>query len=268
MTPIKLLISDVDGTLVTKDKRLTPASIDAVRELRARGIQFSVTSSRPPFGMRMLREPLHLDLPMGAFNGSSIVRPDLTVDEQQTIPRHAVETSLELFARHGVDVWIFTNEHWIIHRDDGRYVAHEKRTIDTDPLFVTDDAPYLDEACKIVGVSADFDLLARCESELQAALGPEAHAARSQNYYLDVTPPGYDKGTFVAAMAKRLDIPVEAIATIGDMTNDVPMFRASGLSFAMGNATDAIKAQAVHVTASNEDDGFAKAVATILTLNN
>lgn len=267
MTPVKLLISDVDGTLVTKDKRLTPASVEAVRKLRARGIQFSLTSSRPPFGMRMLREPLNLDLPMGAFNGSSIVRPDLSVDEQQTIPRSAVTTSLALFARYGVDVWIFTNEHWIIHRDDGQYVAHEKRTIDTDPLLITDDAPYLDKSCKIVGVSADFDLLARCEPELQAALGSEAHAARSQNYYLDVTPPGHDKGTFVKAMAKLLNIPPQAIATIGDMSNDLPMFRASGLSFAMGNATDAIKAQAIHVTASNEDDGFAKAVATILTLN-
>ncbi len=134
-------------------------------------------------------------------------------------------------------------------------------------LTVTDDIPYLDKICKIVGVSADFDLLARCEPELQAALGSGAHAARSQNYYLDVTPPGHDKGTFVKAMAKRLNIPLQSIATIGDMTNDVPMFRTSGLSFAMGNATDAIKAQAVHVTASNEDDGFAKAVATILTLN-
>lgn len=267
MTPIKLLISDVDGTLVTKDKRLTPASIDAVRELRARGIEFSVTSSRPPFGMRMLREPLKLDLPMGAFNGSSIVRPDLSVEEQQVIPRDAVTTSLALFARHGVDVWLFTNEHWIIHCDDGQYVAHEQRTIDTPPLLVTDDAPYLDKICKIVGVSADFDLLARCEPELQAALASEAHAARSQNYYLDVTPPGHDKGTFVKAMAKRLNIPLQAIATIGDMTNDVPMFQVSGISFAMGNAADAIKAQAVHVTASNEDDGFAKAVATILTLN-
>ncbi len=102
---------------------------------------------------------------------------------------------------------------------------------------------------------------------MQAALGSQAHAARSQNYYLDVTPPGYDKGTFVKTMAKRLNISPHAIATIGDMTNDVPMFRVSGLSFAMGNATDAIKAQAIHVTASNEDDGFAKAVATILTLN-
>ncbi|MEH2511984.1 Cof subfamily protein (haloacid dehalogenase superfamily) [Nitrobacteraceae bacterium AZCC 1564] len=267
MTPIKLLISDVDGTLVTKDKRLTPASIEAVRELRARGIQFSITSSRPPFGMRMLREPLNLDLPMGAFNGSSIVRPDLSVDEQQTIPRNAVTTSLALFARYGVDAWIFTNQHWVVHRDDGPYVAHEKRTIDTNPLLVMDDTPYLDKACKIVGVSADFDLLARCEPELQAALGSEAHAARSQNYYLDVTPPGYDKGTFVKAMARRLNIPPQAIATVGDMTNDIPMFRASGLSFAMGNATDAIKAQAIHVTASNEEDGFAKAVATILTLN-
>lgn len=267
MIPIKLLISDVDGTLVTKDKRLTPASVDAVRELRARGIQFSVTSSRPPFGMRMLREPLNLDLPMGAFNGSSIVDPDLSVEEQQTIPRHAVTTSLALFARYGVDVWIFTNQHWIIHRDDGRYVAHEQKTIATAPLLVKDDTPYLDGACKIVGVSADFELLARCETELQAALGRDAHAARSQNYYLDVTPPGHDKGTFVTAMVKRLNISPQAVATIGDMSNDLPMFRASGLSFAMGNATDAVKAQATRVTASNEDDGFAKAVAAILTLS-
>ncbi len=267
MIPIKLLISDVDGTLVTKDKRLTSTSVEAVRELRARGIQFSVTSSRPPFGMRMLSEPLSLDLPMGAFNGSSIVKPDLSVEEQQTIPRHAVTTALALFERYGIDVWIFTNQHWIIHRDDGCYVAHEQKTIATNPLLVRDDTPYLDNACKIVGVSADFDLLARCETELQAALGIEAHAARSQNYYLDVTPPGYDKGTFVTSMVKRLNISPQAVATIGDMSNDLPMFRASGLSFAMGNATDTVKSQATHVTSSNEDDGFARAVATILTLN-
>jgi hydroxymethylpyrimidine pyrophosphatase-like HAD family hydrolase len=87
---------------------------------------------------------------------------------------------------------------------------------------------------------------------------------RSQTYYLDVTPPGFDKGTFVRAMAKRLGISTDAVATIGDMQNDLAMFRVSGTSFAMGNATDDVKRQATHVTASNEEDGFAKAMETIL----
>jgi len=267
MTPIKLLISDVDGTLVTSDKKLTPATLEAVRELRTRGILFTITSSRPPIGLRMLSAPLDLNLPMGPFNGSSIVNPDLSVDEQHVIPRTAVMESLALFARRRIDAWIFTNKHWVIHSDDGRYVPHEQQTIQTAPLIVNRDEPYVGEACKVVGVSGDFSLLAECETELQALLGTEAHVARSQDYYLDVTPPGYDKGTFTAAMSKRLGIPPQAIATIGDMSNDLPMFRASGISFAMGNASDTVKSQAINVTASNDDDGFAKAVARILRSN-
>jgi hypothetical protein len=267
MMSIKLLISDADGTLVTPDKKLTQASLDAVRELRARNILFTITSSRPPVGLRMLSGPLGITLPMGPFNGSSLVNPDYSVDEQHVIPETAVIESLALFARHGIDAWIFTSHDWIIHRDDGRYVPHEQQTIQADPILVRNADPYLDSACKVVGVSEDFSLLARCETELQALLGSDAHAARSQDYYLDVTPPGYDKGSFVTTMSKRLNIPPQAIATIGDMSNDLPMFRASGTSFAMGNASDAVKAQATNVTASNADDGFAKAVASILASN-
>ena len=94
----------------------------------------------------------------------------------------------------------------------------------------------------------------------------EATAVRSQTYYLDITPPGHDKGTFVEAMAKRLGIPSGAIATIGDMENDLPMFAKSGISFAMGNAADNIKQHATYVTDSNERDGFARAIETVLQL--
>jgi hydroxymethylpyrimidine pyrophosphatase-like HAD family hydrolase len=90
---------------------------------------------------------------------------------------------------------------------------------------------------------------------------------RSQTYYLDITPPGRDKGTFVQAMSKRLGISTDAIATIGDMQNDLAMFRVSGLSFAMGNATDDVKKVATHVTTSNEDEGFAGAIDKILKDN-
>ena len=259
-----MVISDVDGTLVTNDKQLTPANRAAVDELRAHGIQFTITSSRPGFGMRSVIEALNLQHPVGPFNGSSIINPNLSVVQQHVIPLAAAQTSLALLARNGIDVWIFTNSEWVAHRDDGRYVPHERDTILTDPVMATDDTPYLDKACKIVGVSGDFDLLERCETELQAALGGGAHAVRSQRYYLDVTPPGFDKGTFVQALSAHLGIPRESIATIGDMQNDVPMFKQSGLSFAMGNASDAVKAQATHVTTSNQDDGFAQAMEQIL----
>lgn len=264
MTRIRPVVSDVDGTLVTRDKRLTPATRAAVDRLRRAGIHFSVTSSRPGFGLRMIIDTLHIDQPVGPFNGSSIVNPDLTVVEEQRVPQDAVERSLALFERRGVDIWIFTGDTWVIRRDDGCYVDRERRAIATEPFCAADDRPYHDRACKVVGVSGDFALLERVEAELQAELGDLAHAVRSQNYYLDVTPPGANKGSFVAALARRLGVPREAVATLGDMANDVPMFKASGMSFAMGNATAAIKREAGRVTASNEDDGFASAVEEIL----
>src|SRR5436309_1381052 len=82
---------------------------------------------------------------------------------------------------------------------------------------------------------------------LHEAVGAEATAVRSQTYYLDVTPAGYDKGTFAVAMAKRLGISLDAVATIGDMQNDLPMFAKSGVSFAMGNATGDVKQHATHI---------------------
>jgi len=263
---IRLVVSDVDGSLVTRDKKLTSAAIAAVRELRRRGIQFTAVSSRPPFGMRMLIEPLQITLPLGAFNGSTTFNPDLSVVECQTIPRDAVKDALDFLKSRAVDAWLFTADRWLVERTDGPYVAREKMTVDALPDTIGDPASLLDHICKIVGVSDDFDRLAKCEPDLKAALGKAAHTARSQNYYLDVTPPGYDKGTFVEALANRLNIPLANVATIGDMANDLPMFLRSGVSVAMGNASDAVKKRATHTTASNEDDGFAKAVAQIIEM--
>ena len=264
MTRIALVVSDVDGTLVTKDKTLTDAAKRAVQRLKDAGIDFTITSSRPAIGMRFLIEPLGITLPVGPFNGSSIVDPQLKPIEQHLIPAAAAQRSLDVLSEFGVDIWLFTNEQWIIRRDDGKYVPHERDTIQFDPTLVDDFAPFLGTACKIVGASADAALLQRCESAMQQALGAQASAIRSQSYYLDITPPSQDKGTFVQAMAKRLGVLTDAIATIGDMQNDLAMFRTSGLSIAMGNATDDVKKQASHVTSSNEEEGFAGAIEFIL----
>ena len=264
MSRIALVVSDVDGTLLTTDKTLTESAKAAVRRLHEAGIAFTITSSRPAIGMRFLIQPLQIKLPVGAFNGGCIIDPDLNPIELHTIPAPAVQRSLEVLNEFGTDVWLFTWDRWFARDGNGPYVPLEKRAIRADPTIVADFTPYLASACKVVGSSADAPLLQRCELAMQEALVTQATAVRSQSYYLDVTPPGCDKGTFVKAMASRLEIPKQAIATIGDMRNDLPMFEASGLSIAMGNATDEVKEMATQVTASNEEEGFASAIEMIL----
>jgi Cof subfamily protein (haloacid dehalogenase superfamily) len=266
MPRIRMVISDVDDTLVTPDKKLTPATVPAVRDLRRQGIQFTLTSSRPAFGMEGLCKALDLALPIGPFNGSSIVNPDMSIVMQSTVPRAAVDLAIDLFARNRVDVWLFTNQAWVIERNDDQFVPRERDTIDTDPAMVMDNTRYRDAVCKLVGVSGDAALLEQCEAGLRGVVGRQARVARSQTYYCDITPPGHDKGTFVDAMSARTGIPCEFIAAVGDMQNDLPMFDRAGFSIAMGNASEDVKARAGRVTASNEQDGFAKAVAMILNL--
>jgi Cof subfamily protein (haloacid dehalogenase superfamily) len=266
MTSIALVISDVDGTLLTKDKRLTDGSRQAVRRLHEAGIGFTIVSSRPTIGMGFLLPPLAITLPIGAFNGSSILDNQLKPIEQHLIPPAVAQRSLDVLDEFGVDIWLFTNDQWLTRNPDGEYVPHEKLAIKHDPTITADLTPYLTGACKIVGASSDAALLQRCEAAMKQAVGAQATAVRSQTYYLDVTPPGHDKGTFVQAIATRLGIATEAVATIGDMENDLPMFAKSGISFAMGNAADDVRRRATHVTASNENEGFAGAIETILSL--
>ena len=265
MNSIKRVVSDVDGTLLTPDKRITDAAKAAVARLRSAGIGFTLVSSRPTVGMEFLVEPLRLALPFGAFNGSSIVDPAMRPIEQHLVPASVVTRSLAVLERFGTDIWLFSHDRWLIRDAGGEYVGLEQRAIRHGPTVVADFAPYLASVSKIVGASSNPALLQACEDAMREAVGREATAVRSQPFYLDITPPGRDKGTFVAAMAMRLGIPTSAIATIGDMENDLPMFARSGLSFAMGDAAEEIKRRATHVTTSNDDEGFARAVETILT---
>ena len=141
MTRIALVVSDVDGTLVTKDKTLTDRARDAVRRLHDAGIGFTITSSRPTLGMRFLVEPLAITLPIGPFNGSSIVDPQLNPIEAHLIPATTAQRSLDVFNEFDVDIWLFTNDQWLTRHGDGEYVPHEKLAIRADPTIVTDFAP-------------------------------------------------------------------------------------------------------------------------------
>jgi Cof subfamily protein (haloacid dehalogenase superfamily) len=257
---ISLVVADVDGTLVTSEKVLTPRAAAAVGALHDAGIAFAITSGRPPRGMAMLIEPLALRTPIAGFNGGIFVKPDMTIIEEHVLAADVAKQALEIILKHGLDAWAYCGNDWFVRDVKAPHVAREQWTVKFAPTVVEDLTTVLDKAVKIVGIGDDHDLVARCEKDAQDALGSQASAARSQPYYLDVTNSDANKGTVVTTLAKWLAVPVEEIATLGDMPNDVLMFRHSGLSIAMGNASAEVQGQADCVTDSYEDEGFAKAV--------
>jgi len=257
---IRLLLADVDGTLVTPDKELTPRAIAAVRALHDEDILFAVTSGRPPRGMSMLVEPLALETPIAAFNGGLLVDPAMHVLSENTVPDGLVPRVVELLESAALDVWLYRGADWLLRDPEAPHVDREARTVRFEPTVVESFEGEETGIAKIVGVGDDHDAVAAAAAKVHDELGDHVTAARSQPYYVDVTHPDANKGAVARFLSERYEIPPHEIATIGDMPNDVLMFAFSGLSIAMGNADREVQRAARRVTSSNEDDGFAKAV--------
>ena len=259
-TNVRLVLADVDGTLVTSDKELTPRALASISRLRDANILFTITSGRPPKGMKMLVDAISLSEPIFAFNGGVVFTPDYDVRASHLVPADVAVDVLRLIREHGLATWLYTETDWYVPDPTAPHVAREQWTVKFPPLVVSDFGPHLDHAVKIVGVSDDFEAVARCEKDMQAWGGTRISAERSQPYYLDVTNVNANKGEVARMLSQLLAIPPAQIATIGDQSNDVLMFEQSGVSIAMGNASQDVQHAATYITTSNDEEGFANAM--------
>ena len=257
---ISMLLADVDGTLVTHEKVLTERARQAVADLRKAGILFAITSGRPPKGMAMVIGPLGIDTPVAGFNGGLYTDAKLNPLEERKLPADIARQVVKMIVAEGLDAWLYAGNDWLVHKLDAPHVAREQKTVQFPPIVVEDFGDRIGQAVKIVGVSDDHDRIARCARIVKETFGHQVSAALSQPYYLDVTHPDANKGGVVDELVKRLGIPAEEIATIGDMANDVAMFEKGGFAIAMGNADDEVKGAADAVTSDCDSEGFAEAV--------
>ena len=274
---ISILLADVDGTLVDSQKRITARAKAAIEKLTEAGIKFAVTSGRPPRGMKMIVEAVKLSAPLAAFNGGMLVEPDtMKVLVQQTLDAEIAQDVIERVGEFGLVVWVYAGVDWYIQDLNSPHREKEERTVQFPPKV----AKNFDEAlrqgvAKVVGVSDDYGLVAKAEKGIADEFEhgvharctttsrdcePSVSAARSQPYYLDITHPNANKGSVVEMLADLLKIPPADFATIGDMPNDVLMFKKSGYSIAMGQASEEVQKSATYVTAGMDDEGFAKGV--------
>lgn len=256
------MVSDVDGTLITRRKELAATTVAAVARLREAGIAFALISGRPPVGMRMVSEPLGVKTPICGFNGGLATSPDFSrIIAARYLERQIVGTAIEELEQLGLDVWLYTDEKWLVRDRRAPHVTREAETVLMEPKEVAvfpENA--LDAVIKIVGVSDRPDVVKRAHAAIRQNVGHAVVAACSQPYYLDITSKMANKGQAVLILAEHLGVASEEIVTIGDMPTDVPMFEKSGVSIAMGNASVEVQHKAKYVTEDNDSDGFAKAV--------
>jgi Cof subfamily protein (haloacid dehalogenase superfamily) len=255
-----MVISDVDGTLVRKDKSLSPQVIAAVHRLREAGIAFTLISARPVSGVLPLIAPLGIDIPVAAINGGIIFRPDGSVMTEHRIDPEVVRGMFTLAEGVAVDRWVFADNRWYASSLEGVHVEHERVASNQAPILRDDFADLYDHADKVTFVSDDAPVLKDLAARGVAQFGERATIGQSQTYYLDVTDTRANKGDGVAELAGILGVDLAHVAVFGDMDNDVAMFRRAGVSVAMGQAPDTVKSAADFVSSSNEQDGVAHAI--------
>ena len=257
---IRLLVSDVDGTLVRGDKSLAPATIDAAHRLIAAGGAMTLISARPPSGILPLAEKLGLVHKIGAFNGGTVLTMAGEIVVAHRLDAAASREAVARFTDAGVTTWAFADGKWFSSDDTNAHTDHERKASMVEPVLGTDFETLHGRIDKVVGVSDDVAEMTRITDTVRNALGDAAVVSNSQTYYCDVTHPLANKGDGIVTLADAIGVPLSETAAIGDMPNDLPMLERAALPIAMGQAPDAVKQAAKQVSTSNDEDGVAHAI--------
>jgi Cof subfamily protein (haloacid dehalogenase superfamily) len=261
----KILVLDVDGTLLNSRKEITPSTLATLLKIQQMGIQIVLASGRSTHGLRSLAETLELDKYNGyilSYNGGQIFNMqtrellfERRIDPENIpyIEKQANNCNFAVLTYHKDT--IITNQAANIHvrEEAARNNMHlaEAKSFASTITF----AP-----CKCMLVSDDEEALVRLEHKLKKRLSGSLDVFRSEPYFLEVVPPQINKADTLGVLMEKLGVQPEDVIAIGDGVCDIGMIQMAGLGIAMGNAGEQVKRCADYTTTSNDDDGVAKAV--------
>lgn len=261
---IRLVISDIDGTLLDTDGVLSPVAFVAVGRLRLKGIKLSLCSARPAFGMRWLVRTLGVDCTCAALNGALLFDPSGDSSSELPLERSVVQELHRRMINAGVDVWFYTREEWFVPRLSGPQVTQNSDLLRTAPERYgrLDEVP--DPILKVVGASDNPDLIEACANRLSREYARRVCTTISPPHFVDVTHPSADKGRAATAIQLAEGVSSADVVAIGDSHGDIPMFHEVGTSIAMGQSCRKVRDSASEVTRTNAENGFAWAVEFVI----
>lgn len=263
---IKLIAIDMDGTLLNTEKQVPEANKKALQKAVAAGIKVVLCTGRPLVGVKPIFNQLGLEGDGYAIlnNGCSTHRTNdwalvadyrLTTDELRYLYHLQKDEP-------GVQLTAFDEQHYFVVADEALPIIHwDASLVFTEPICVTleellsRDTIYFE--AMIVGEEEDLD---RFQTKYEQVLAQDFSTVRSQHYIFETLPKGATKASALAALAEQLGYTPDEVMALGDANNDLEMLAYAGISVAMGNSPDHVKALAKHVTETNDDAGVAQAI--------
>lgn len=260
--PIAMLAIDMDGTLLTDDKRITAGNAEAVRKAMDAGIRVCISTGRAWPGAREFATTLGIDTPVITSNGSMIVNP--TDEEILFDLRLSDEDAKEIYAR-GLAIPAVTQIVWSRNKCyASRMNEYAEDYGNRFGRMKPEQVPSIEALCergvsKILWYFSDNGADAYA-GEMRSRFGDRISIVTSTPFFLEFFHAGVSKAEAVVKVAGRYGIDMENVLAIGDAGNDIEMLRMAGIGVAMGNASEEAKAAADYVTGDNNRDGVAEAI--------
>ncbi|RNC63464.1 Cof-type HAD-IIB family hydrolase [Proteiniphilum sp. X52] len=260
----KLLVLDVDGTLVNSKKELSAQTLTTLLKIQHAGIRIVLASGRSPYGLRPLVEKLEMKKWGGyilPYNGAQIIDAnDKVLFEKRIDP--VMFPYLERKAlKNGFGIFTYHSNQLITTHPENKHIRDEAALNGMEIVAVENLSAAVDfSPCKCVLVSDNETALVALKDQWRKRLAGVLDVYRSESFFLEVVPEFVDKGNTLGVLIEKLGIGTEEVMAIGDGRRDFSMLQLAGLGIAMGNAQDSIKACADYITESNDNDGVAIAV--------
>ena len=261
----KLLVLDVDGTLLTDEGQISKRTLAALKKAQQMGVILVLASGRPLYGLKPLAKKLDLDKYGGyllAYNGAQMVETSTGKEIlSQTIEKEVFPFLEKEANKHGVAIFTYSDNKVLTNDASNPYILREARINGMEveeykPLAaVIDFNPY-----KSILVNTDTKEIIELEEEFKKRLDGVMNVFRTEPYFLEVVPELIDKANALGVLLETLQIAAKKVLVIGNGVADYSMIQMAGLGVAMGNAIDSVKRCADLVTASNNEDGVALVV--------
>jgi Cof subfamily protein (haloacid dehalogenase superfamily) len=271
MQDIRLLVLDIDGTILGKSLEVSPAVLEAIQAVQQRGIRVAIATGRMFCSAKKYHQLIASDVPLIAYNGAWIQDPLVQKPHRQLSVPAAI--ALDILEYLDTEPWCSKLHLHVYHGDqlfvkelNDRVFAYQERTgcqanLLTDLRGITDHAP-----TKILAVCHHEDLPAKLLPEVRKRYTDhQIHCVQSTEFYVEFTSPVATKGQALKTLTEEiLGLEARNVMAIGDNYNDLEMIQYAGLGIAMGNAPAGVQKIADHVTDSIENDGVAQAIAQFL----
>ena len=264
---IRLIISDIDGTILDNQHQVDPELKDIIPLLNREQIPFVLASARSPLGMEPIARELGLgDNPLACYNGALVIKGDPQAYEtiiEHPLDKKEIRTFLELVKAEfpSVSINLYSGKDWVADRLD-KWVQIEAAITGEQPTIQNVLMPVLDVLIPIhkLLLIDEAPVIQKLYDYLQTLDFSKTAFYLSKDNYMEVTAKHVSKEQALYELAQHYQVPLEEVMTVGDNFNDLPMLRLAGLGVAMDNAPEAVKNEAKAVTKSNNEHGVAEAI--------